>query len=564
VYEKDLGNLYFQSSGRLVKLLGRESVSNPNVAILELIKNSYDADATRVTITFENVKTQHGKIVVEDNGQGMTRENIQKNWMNPGTVNKEDQPYSSKFHRRKIGEKGIARFGLDSLARYVLLESRVRGNEETYRLRIDWDQYLTSDTLFEKVANKLAAVPKRSGLQGLRIEINELREKWDDQRMLALRHDIELLLPPVARIQNFDVHVVAPEFPAFTGKVRPSFLKEAVYFFWSRLERDGTIRFTMKSRHKQERRWTERMQNLSCGPADLHLWFYYRVKSEYDDSTHYNRVMDCLKLWSGIKLYRDGLKVKPYGDSGNDWIGLDKLRVNDPSVFPGNAQVFGYVTITRQDNPDLIDITTRESLVSNPAYRDFLRYLQNSIRAFAVARKVIEGKRGRKRPRRAVRAAEPVPTKVEAVRETLLDFGRSYPEVFYRRLEDEINECYVNGLPNATLMLSRKLVENLVFNILETKYSRHRPLWWDTDHNRPRDFGRLLDTLSLKAGEFEQDQRQLLKRLLDLIGPFRREANLKTHYLMSYLEGKDELGSLKIPEIAQISIKLFDKVKATK
>lgn len=561
LYEKDIGSVYFQSSGRLVKLLGRESVSNPNVALLELIKNSYDEDATEVKVTFKNTKTLNGEIILEDNGNGMTHDDIEKKWMTLGTPNKTEDPYSKRFHRRRIGEKGIARFGLDSLARHVVIETGVKDENVAYRLAIDWDQYLEPDVLFEKIPNKLTTIPKKTKQHEMKIVMTGLRERWSDDRMLAFRKDIGLLLPPTRKVEKFNVAVGAPEFPAYSGKVRASFLNKAVHVFSSRLERDGTIRFRMKTRHRQERKWNERMPNLSCGPAEFYLFFYYRLKSEYDDETDFERVMESLRLWSGIKLYRDAMKVKPYGDTGNDWVGLDKLRVNAPSVYPGNNQIFGYVKITKADNPDLFDTTTREGLVNNQGYCDLLKFLQGSVRAFAETRKEMEGKR-KKGPIKAPRKTKPA--KVEIVQDILLDFSGLYPEVFYRRLEGEINDCYAAGLPNATLVLSRKLVENLVYNILETKYPRDRPLWWDINHNSPNHFSHLSDTLEMKKKEFVYDQRELLEKLLELLGPFRREANLKTHRMMNYLESKDELGRLKTPEIVQVALKLLDKVKLTK
>ena len=563
-YEKQLGSLYFQSAGRLVQLLGRESVSNPNVAILELVKNSYDEDATMVRITFENVKTQRGKIIIEDNGNGMARREIGEKWMRAATQNKEEEPYSKRFRRRRIGEKGIARFGTDSICRHILIDSRVKGEIDAYRLRIDWDEYLAPDAMFEKVPNRLTAVPKRLNLHGLRIEMSGLRGGWDDDRMLALRRDIELLLPPIGRVEKFNVALVAPEFPKFSGKVKASFLNKSIYFFSSRLERDGTIRYRMRSRHRQEKRWSERRSELSCGPVEFCLHFYYREKSKYDDPADFSAVIGSLEHWAGIKLYRDGLRVKPYGDVGNDWIELDKLRVNDPSVYPGNSQIFGYVKISKANNPDLIDTTTREGLVKNEAYNDLLTFLRNSVKGFSDVRREIEGKRKRRALAPRAKRARPVTQRVEIVQETLLDFGRQYPEIFYNRLEDEINECYRQGLPNAALILSRKLIENLFYNILESKYPRQKPTWWDIDKNRPQHFGQMLANLELKKIEFVHDQRTLLLKLLELVKPFMREANLKAHRLMNYVERREELAGLKIPEIVQVGVKLADKVRSTR
>jgi hypothetical protein len=319
----------------------------------------------------------------------------------------------------------------------------------------------------------------------------------------------------------------------------------------------------MKTRFRQEKRWNERKPELTCGPAEFYLYFYYRERGKYDDPANFETMIASLNLWAGIKLYRDGLRVKPYGDPGNDWVELDKLRVNDPSVYPGNAQVFGYVKITKDNNPDLIDTTTREGLTKNRAYDDLLVFLRNSVTNFANVRREIEGKRqkskrGTKRPRRQITP------RVEVIQENLLDFGRQYPEVFYRRLEDEINECYVHGLPNATLILSRKLMENLLYNILETKYPRNRPLWWDINKNRPQEFGQMLRTLELKKPEFVQDQRVLLEKLIELIKPFMRQANLKAHRLMNYLERREELAELKIPELVNVAVKLVEKVRGTR
>ena len=108
----------------------------------------------------------NGEIILEDNGNGMTHEDIEKKWMTLGTPNKTEEPYSRRFRRRKIGEKGIARFGLDSLSRHVLVETGTKDENAAYRLAIDWDQYLDADVLFEKIPNKLTTIPKKRNNMG--------------------------------------------------------------------------------------------------------------------------------------------------------------------------------------------------------------------------------------------------------------------------------------------------------------------------------------------------------------------------------------------------------------
>ncbi|HKM51418.1 MAG TPA: hypothetical protein VJZ75_09585 [Candidatus Bathyarchaeia archaeon] len=145
----------------------------------------------------------------------------------------------------------------------------------------------------------------------------------------------------------------------------------------------------------------------------------------------------------------------------------------------------------------------------------------------------------------------------------LLKFKGKYPDIFYDRLEDEINTAYSNpALPNAVLMLSRKLIENLVYNLLQYKLSGHGiKLYFDTKHNRPLDFGVLLDNLKVQKGQFDQDQHDMIDKFLSLAKPFKRDANSKVHNVLEYLESMKQIKTLKIPEMAQILLKLIELVR---
>jgi hypothetical protein len=145
----------------------------------------------------------------------------------------------------------------------------------------------------------------------------------------------------------------------------------------------------------------------------------------------------------------------------------------------------------------------------------------------------------------------------------LLSFKGKYPEIFYDRLEDEINMAYNHPeLPNATLMLARKLIENLVYNLLEYKFGGERiDLYYDTDHRRAHDFSILLDNLKTHKQEFDLDLHETIDKFLEIVQPFRRDANAKVHKVMEYLETRAQLKKLKIPEMVQLLLKLIDRVK---
>jgi hypothetical protein len=145
----------------------------------------------------------------------------------------------------------------------------------------------------------------------------------------------------------------------------------------------------------------------------------------------------------------------------------------------------------------------------------------------------------------------------------LLSFKGKYPEIFYDRLEDEINIAYSHPeLPNATLMLTRKLIENLVYNLLEYKFGGQKIyLYYDTAHRRAHDFGTLLDNLKDHKQEFDIDQHDLIDKFLGMAQPFRRDANAKVHKVIEYLDSRKQLKNLKIPDMVQILLKLIDRTR---
>ena len=147
----------------------------------------------------------------------------------------------------------------------------------------------------------------------------------------------------------------------------------------------------------------------------------------------------------------------------------------------------------------------------------------------------------------------------------LLKFKGKYPIIFYDRLEDEINLAFNNlGLPNAVLVLSRKLIENLVYNLLEYKFGPEKiGLFYNTGQRRAHDFSILLDNLEKQTASFEPDHQDLIGKFLKILTDtdFRREANSKTHKVIEYLESMRDITKLKIPEMTQILLQLVDRVK---
>ncbi len=145
----------------------------------------------------------------------------------------------------------------------------------------------------------------------------------------------------------------------------------------------------------------------------------------------------------------------------------------------------------------------------------------------------------------------------------LLKFKGQYPEIFYDHLEDEINTAYSDPkLPNATLMLARKLIENLVYNLLQYKFKGPGiGLYFDITHNHSHDFGVLLDNLRAQKAQFDIDLQGTIDKFLQLVQPFRLDANSKVHNIIEYLDSMSQLKKMKVPEMTQLLLKLIDRTK---
>jgi len=564
--EEELEPLRFKVKGRVAHLLGAESVSDRFVAINELIKNSYDADATKVKVKFENVRSGSPSISIIDDGHGMGIYELQTEWMVVGTDKKLRDTYSKEHHRRKIGRKGIGRFAIQNLARMVEVISRPKNETKAYRIVFDWDTYNQPSSMMESVVNPTFAFAKRKEDRGFEIRFSDLRDRWTEDDIKRLSRNLGVIIPPNVSGAKFNVIIEAPEFPNYSGKLRSSLLDQAIFTFKAKLHENGKIRYVLESRKRERQSYDDSFKDFSCGPIDFILFFFYRDKEHLGEygvkTTDIEGFRESINQFAGVKLYRDGLRVTGIGDPGDDWLQLDAMRVNSPATIPSTNQLIGIVRITSDQNPGIVDTTTREGIIKNKAFEDLRDFVKVSVKFFADHRAELEGKNRKHKKRKAgeiKKAMKNLSTQQELP--PFLDFRPKYPEVFYKPLEEEINNAFNRSLPNATLMLTRKLVENLLYNVLERKFPARPPIWYDIKRARANDFGLLVDNLKGNRNKFAPDEQELVDKLLSLIKPFKREANSKAHKVIQYLDSVDDLKSLKVQEIVELEIKLIEKVR---
>ncbi|MBI5292064.1 MAG: sensor histidine kinase [Chloroflexi bacterium] len=398
----------FKVSARTVQMLGRENVSSPIVALTEIIKNSYDADANSVWIEFQSASSYSGVIRIYDDGEGMTFEDLRDKWLVIATDNKLAKRVTRRKKRAKVGEKGIGRLALDRLAESVTVITRHK-DHRTLQLEIDWTRYDNPQDGLEEIKHPISVpASEQERAPGTELILKGLRDRWTQKMYRDLHSDLSLLVAPFESNEiSFRIIFECDEAPELSGEITNPLLEKAEYKLDSKLDEKGEIKHLLTYQPTGEishskKKWHEEMDvspdtKPACGPIHFKLYFYVRDKEKLRELNVKRADLDkFLSDFQGIRIYRDGFRVKPYGDpsSDEDWLGLNAKRVSHPAgigSFKGSwslaeNQVVGSVQIARADNPELEDQTNREGLIQNQAYLDFRNFLLSGINFIELER----------------------------------------------------------------------------------------------------------------------------------------------------------------------------------
>jgi signal transduction histidine kinase len=396
----------FRPRARLLLTLGEEHISSEKVALLELVKNAYDADATRVLVRFHGpLEMGKGAIEVIDNGHGMALETIQSSWMEPATIIKKRNPRSERRGRRVLGEKGIGRFATSRLANSLELVTRRAEAEEEIRLTFDWRQldeekYLDEVQFFwESAEPKEICVdgtykllwgkdkpPSNVPASGTLLRMKGLRAVWGKKQLEEVRNSLARLVSPFLSDNPSDEFQIRLELPALyknlSGLIGPSeLLRNPHYALKGEVSETGSYHFTITWPDSSSEglgmtpeaikgQWTFKNQaQPQCGPFHLELRVWDRSPKE--EAHQYGSTLrdfrqDLVRA-AGVSIYRDGFRVLPYGERDNDWLGLASRHDKNPTLRLAPNQVMGIVLISADKNPQLRDQSNREGLLEGPA-----------------------------------------------------------------------------------------------------------------------------------------------------------------------------------------------------
>lgn len=344
-----IGEVGFRFSSRFSQLIGRNLISNPIVAVSELVKNSYDADADNISVEFSNLLSGVPTLKITDDGDGMTFDDIATKWMMVGTDNKVHNPLTPKG-RRKLGEKGIGRFSVERLARKLQIISSKSDDDFAISLSIDWDQYENYEGEFSALTHRVVKLPCDICHKGTTLILSELRDEWTETRLLDLQKEIELLRPlDINRLSfkkysfpgdNVKIALSAPGILKKKTFINSNFIDYAQAHLYGEIKEDGSAVVKVfiksnisasKSDIKAEYTYSPSDIDTCCGPISYEVFVFLKDKRLYKSLSVENKsIDDYLDAFCGVKIYRDGFRILPFGDKDNDWLELNATRTGSP------------------------------------------------------------------------------------------------------------------------------------------------------------------------------------------------------------------------------------------
>ncbi|MGP6214551.1 MULTISPECIES: sensor histidine kinase [Pseudomonas aeruginosa group] len=411
---KKIGDHPFTVEARVAIQLGRESISSSLVAISELVKNAYDADAEIVEISFEGLGTKAPKLTITDDGDGMDKNLLLTKWMRIGTTHKSESGLSNK-KRVYTGAKGLGRLGIDRLCNHLKLYTKTESCESVYEVDINWNKYNQVKSaeldsirhdVFEIDGRTMPSIsfPVNDKGKGSKYVLTELKDSWTEEFLEELRKELSLLVSPFSKNLDFKVKFnTNGSFPKLDGFVSSEhFLEAAEWRLESSISAsnevlfsiyDGNGKLSEPSTPVSWESWMPGGEKVPrCGPLSFTLYFMRNIASREINTDKFKPkdIRGFLKSNQGVRIYRDHFRVKPYGDpSGEgDWLGLAMRRVINPESITmdnwriGYNQVVGAVFIGRNQNPNLVDQTNREGLTETPAYFELRKFALKCVELF--------------------------------------------------------------------------------------------------------------------------------------------------------------------------------------
>lgn len=377
----------------ILQRLGEELIPNPEQGLIELVKNSYDADSKECTVMLENVTKPGGTITIIDRGNGMKKADLKNGFLILGRSRKDPKEPTPELKRLPVGDKGLGRLAALRLGHQVTVKSRPKSQPGVeFTLIINWDE-IEAAAYVESVGLIIKEGKTRTA-PGVTIQIQNLRKELPEAAATKLARELLLISDPFKSETDFKVELQTAEFRELQKLVEKSYFEDAIYYLDAKTDATGhgtaelidvatgvVITSTTLPRLIKKDKTVKPYQMPS---AQLQLWMFkhgaYTVNSGESKS-----VKKWINSFGGVYVYHRKLRVRPYGELGSDWLDMNLSRVSHPEERPSTNNSIGRVTIEDPEQK-LLQPTSRTGFVENKAFEDLRRFGQDAIEWSSIYR----------------------------------------------------------------------------------------------------------------------------------------------------------------------------------
>lgn len=412
-----MSKINFRVSSGLKNIIGRELITDEFVAIFELVKNSFDAYASRIDLYFDN-----NSIYIIDNGKGMSKDDILNKWLFVAYSAKADDTEDNDLdlgYRKDIranrkafaGNKGVGRFSCDSLGENLVLQSRCNAEGVISQIEVDWNKFEDNtkeefgsiDVNYSEIKHfDIPAATDISLSSGTILKITNLRSEngWERSKLLKLRPALAKLVDPFGSRSDLDLYIHAP-----------LEIKIDKDIYQSNLEKDAESPYTDTVNGKVKNLVFEK---LSIKTTNIKTWLedscvytelidrgerVYLIKENnpygrlneiklnidlYYMNTkakiNFTKLMGVeVKNFGSVFLFNNGFRVYPFGEPDDDSLGLNTRKAQGYARFLGTRELLGKIYI---EGAKFKESTSRDQgLINTPAYKDLKEFfLEKSLK----------------------------------------------------------------------------------------------------------------------------------------------------------------------------------------
>ncbi|MCB9227563.1 MAG: sensor histidine kinase [Chitinophagales bacterium] len=399
----------FKISAALKDLIGKELITDEFVAVFELVKNSFDANATKVEVIFEdNYNPDNAKIIIQDNGKGMNYDDLKNKWLfvaySAKRLGKENEDYRDKIKTQRVfaGAKGVGRFSCDRLGKHLnLITIKDEPNPKIENLIVHWEDFENADeeefVNIKVTHNELKDTPYKIK-SGTVLEITGLRDNWDRERILKLKKSLAKLINPNQGndSEKFDIEIIAKEevnidkTPNKKGKSRDDWdivngtIRNTIFETLEiktsnilvQISSDGNfIETTLQDRGDPIYFLKEKNPHSDLKNISVYLFQLNRTAK-----SNFTRTMGMEPVKFGsVFMYKNGFRVYPYGEPGEDLLLIDNRKQQGYNRFLGTRDLIGRIEINGEQ-PELKETTSRDGgLVKTPTYYNLVEFFYDYV-----------------------------------------------------------------------------------------------------------------------------------------------------------------------------------------